>query len=78
MPFPRGRTSGEADGYPVAVFLCPPFSFFVEGGHQEEVIDIQWRSSNAYLFFLFIKGEHQEEVMDIQLHSSNPTFYYFS
>jgi hypothetical protein len=44
--FPRGRTPGGGDGYPVDEFQCPPFIFFLEGGHQEEVMDIQWLPSS--------------------------------
>ncbi len=29
--FPRGRTPGGGDGYPVVEFLCPPFIIFPGG-----------------------------------------------
>jgi hypothetical protein len=76
--FPGGRTPGLGDGYPVDEFQCPPFIFFLEGGHQEMVMDIQWLSSNAHLLFFFLEGGHQEEVMDIQWRSSNAHLLSFS
>jgi hypothetical protein len=49
MLFPRGRASGEANGHPEEVmyiqwkrYNAHLLFFFLERGHQMEVMDIQW------------------------------------